>query len=74
MVKNLPANAGDTGSLPGPGRSPMWGGGQLSLCTDNLCSTREATAVTSLRTSPRSGSHLENACMRQQRPSAAKNK
>ena len=22
-VKNLPANAGDTGSIPGPGRSPM---------------------------------------------------
>ena len=22
MVKNLPANAGDTGSVPGPGRSP----------------------------------------------------
>ena len=23
MVKNLPANAGDTGSIPGPGRSYM---------------------------------------------------
>ena len=23
MVKNLPANAGDTGSIPGPGRSHM---------------------------------------------------
>ena len=23
-VKNLPANAGDTGSTPGPGRSHMW--------------------------------------------------
>ena len=23
MVKNLPANAGDTGSSPGPGRSHM---------------------------------------------------
>ena len=22
VVKNLPANAGDTGSIPGPGRSP----------------------------------------------------
>ena len=22
MVKNLPANAGDPGSIPGPGRSP----------------------------------------------------
>ena len=24
MVKNLPANAGDTSSTPGPGRSHMW--------------------------------------------------
>ena len=23
VAKNLPANAGDTGSSPGPGRSPM---------------------------------------------------
>ena len=23
VVKNLPANAGDTGSIPGPGKSPM---------------------------------------------------
>ena len=23
VVKNLPANAGDTGSIPGPGRSHM---------------------------------------------------
>ena len=23
MVNNLPANAGDTGSIPGPGRSPV---------------------------------------------------
>ena len=28
MVKNLPANAGDTGSIPGSGRSP--GGGHDS--------------------------------------------
>ena len=27
MVKNLPANAGDTGSIPGPGRSPGGGNG-----------------------------------------------
>ena len=31
VVKNLPANAGDTGSIPGPGKSHMlWG--NLSLC------------------------------------------
>ena len=27
MVKNLPANAGDTGLIPGPGRSPGEGSG-----------------------------------------------
>ena len=27
VVKNLPANAGDTGSLPGSGRSPGEGNG-----------------------------------------------
>ena len=27
MVKNLPANAGDTGSIPGSGRSPGEGHG-----------------------------------------------
>ena len=29
MVKNLPANAGDTGSIPGSGRSPGGGNGNL---------------------------------------------
>ena len=27
MVKNLPANAGDAGLIPGPGRSPREGNG-----------------------------------------------
>ena len=27
MVKNLPASAGDLGSIPGPGRSPGGGNG-----------------------------------------------
>ena len=31
MVKNLPANAGDTGSIPDPGRSHM-AAEQLTLC------------------------------------------
>ena len=38
MVKNLPANAGDTGSVPGSGRSPAGGHGnpvQYS-CLENL--------------------------------------
>ena len=29
MVNNLPANAGDTGSIPGSGRSPGVGNGNL---------------------------------------------
>ena len=39
MVKNPPANAGDTGSIPGLGRSPMLQGNQahgpqpLNLCS-----------------------------------------
>ena len=52
MVKNPPANAGDTYLLPGPGRFPHTTE-QLSLCTTLLsphawspCSaTEEATAV-----------------------------
>ena len=31
-VKNPPVNAGDTGSIPGPGRSHMPAADQLSLC------------------------------------------
>ena len=38
MVKNLPANAGDTGSIPGSGKSPGEGDGsplQYSSCLGN---------------------------------------
>ena len=52
MVENLPANAGDTGSRPGLGRSHMlqssWAREPqlLSLHVWSLCSTtREATTV-----------------------------
>ena len=31
MVKNPPANAGDTGSIPGPGRSPGERNGKPTL-------------------------------------------
>ena len=41
VVKNLPANAGDTGSIPGPGKSHMlWG--NLSLCRDWSCTDHVA--------------------------------
>ena len=36
MIKNLPANAGDTDSTPGSGRSPGGGNGN-PLLTGNSC-------------------------------------
>ena len=33
MVKNLPANAGDTGLIPGSGRSPGVGNGNPLQCS-----------------------------------------
>ena len=55
VVKKLPANAGDTGSIPGLGRSHML---QLSPCptvTEPACpATREATAMRSLSNATKS--------------------
>ena len=60
MVKNLPANVKDTGSIPGPGRSHMpWGNEAwmpqlLSPCSLAPClSIREATAMRSPCTTTR---------------------
>ena len=39
VVKNLPSNAGDGGSIPGGGTKNPYATGQLSLCA----STREPT-------------------------------
>ena len=65
VVENLPANAGDTGSSPGLGRSHMpqsnWAREPqlLGLCVWSLCSTtREATTVRGPRTAMKSGPHL----------------
>ena len=33
MIKNLPANAGDVGAIPGLGRSPGEGNGNLLQCS-----------------------------------------
>ena len=33
VVKSLPANAGDTGSIPGSGRSPREGNGYTLQCS-----------------------------------------
>ena len=65
MVKNLPANAGDTGSSPGLGRSHMPRSNSarepqlLSLRVWSLRSaTREAAIVRGPRTVMKSGPHL----------------
>ena len=82
VVENLPANAGDTGSSPGPGGSHMLRSGWaresqlLSLYVWSLCSaTREAAIVRSPRTTMKSGPHLpqlEKALSQKKRPNTAK--
>ena len=78
MVENLPANAGDTGSSPGLGRSHMPRRDKarepqlLSLRVWSPCSaTREAAIVRGPRTAMNSGPHLpqlEKALAQKQRP------
>ena len=84
VVENLPANAGNTGSSPGLGRSHMPRSNQarepqlLSLHVWSLCSaTREAAIVRGPRTTTKSGPHLpqlEKALAQKRRPNTAKNK
>ena len=85
VVENPPANAGDTGSSPGLGRSHMpWSDWArepqlLSLRVWSLCSaTREAAIVRGPRTAMKSGPRLpqlEKALAQKQRPNTAiKNK
>ena len=84
VVENLPANAGDTGSSPGLGRSHMprssWAREPqlLSMRVWSLCSaTREATTARGLRTAMKSGPRLpqlEKALAQKQRPNTAINK
>ena len=84
VVENLPANAGDTGSSPGLGRSHMPRSGWarepqlLSLRVWSLCSaTTEAATVRGPRTAMKSGPRspqLEKALAQKQRPNTAKNK
>ena len=83
VVENLPANAGNTGSSPGLGRSHMprsnWGREPqlLSLRVWSLCSaTREAAIVRGPRTAMKSGPHLpqlEKALAQKRRPNIAIN-
>ena len=83
MVENLPANAGDTGSSPGLGRSHMpqssWAHEPqlLSLRVWSLCSTREAAIVRGPRTAVKSGlrlPQLEKALAQKRKPNTAINK
>ena len=84
VVESLPANAGDTVSSPGLGRSHMpqsnWAREPqlLSLLVWSLCSaTREAAIVRGPRTAMKSGPHLpqlEKAHAQKRRPNTAKNK
>ena len=84
VVENLPANAGDTGSSPGLGRSHMLRSGWahepqlLSLRVWSLCSaTREAAIVRGLCTTMKSGPRLpqlEKALAQKRRPNRAINR
>ena len=84
VVKNLPANSGDTGSSPGLGRSHMprsnWAREPqlLSLRVWSLCSaTGEAATVRDPRTAMKSGPcspQPEKALAQKRRPNTAKNK
>ena len=83
VVENLPANAGDTGSGPGLGRSHMPRSGWvrepqlLSLRVWSLCSTTgEAAMVRGPRTAMKSGPRLpqlEKALAQRRRSNTAKN-
>ena len=84
VVENPPANAGDTGSSPGLGRSHMPRSGWarepqlLSLRVWSLCSTtREAAIVRGPRTAMKSGPRLprlEKALAQKRRLNTAINK
>ena len=84
MVGSLPADAGDTGSSPGLGRSHMPRSGWarvpqlLSLRVWSLCSaTREAAIVRGPRTVMKSGPRLpqlDEALAQKRRPNTAINK
>ena len=84
VLENLPANAGDTGSSTGLGRSHMpqsnWAREPqlLGLRVWSLCSaTREAAIVRGPRTAMKSGPRspqLEKALAQKRRPNTAKHK
>ena len=79
MVRNLPANAGDTGLSPGPGGSHMlrsnWAREPRLLSLRSA--TREAATVRGPRTTMKSGPRLpqlEKVLAQKRRHNTAKNK
>ena len=83
VVENLPANAGDTGSSPGLGRSHMPRSDYarepqlLSLRVWSLCSTTREAAIVRGPCTAMSGPHLlqlEKALAQKRRPNTAINK
>ena len=85
VVENLPANAGDTGSSPGLGRSHMPRSGWackpqlLSLRIWSLCSATRGAAIvrgprTAMKSDPPHLLQLEKALAQKRRPNTAKNK
>ena len=71
MIKNPPANAGDTGSIPGPGRSHMPQSNEARA--PQLLKPASLEPVLCNKRSPRSP-QAEKARTQQQRPNADKNK
>ena len=86
VVKDPPANAGDTGSVPALGRSHMQRGNQAcvpqllgrhALAREPVLCNRDATEMRSQCTARKSSSRLlqlEKAYVQQQRPTTAENK
>ena len=66
VVKNLPANAGDTGSSPGPGRSHMPRSNKACVPQLlSLCSRAREPQLLSLRATT-TEAHVPRACALQQ--------
>ena len=74
IVKNPPANAGDTSSIPGPGTKTPHALGQLSPCATRV-PLRPGTCALQQEKPSQQEAHapeLEKALAQQQRPSATK--
>ena len=74
MVKNLPANAGDVGSIPSPGRSHTPRGSRATTCGPEPTSWNYGVRVPGARTLHREAhvTQLRQAHAQRRRPSTAK--